>query len=341
MRRILTLLTLILSLNLLTVQPAFAFPQADVTNDQAVLSFPLTVTFSAKINSTANITSVVLEYGTEQLTCGEVVAKAFPQFNPGKSVNVEWTWEMRQSGSLPPGTTIWWRWRYIDETGNETVSNQKTVTWLDSEHEWKTSSKGQVNLHWYTGTQASAQELLDFAQLGIDRNRKSSGLDPNGEVNIYIYSDLNDLLESVLYEPSWTGGLTYSDHNIILIGLIESNPDWSRDVIVHEITHVIVGNYTFSCLGGLPTWLAEGLAVYSEGKLDDASQEQLDDAIKNNTLLTVRSLSAGFSEVSSKASLSYSQSFSIVKFLIETYGQQKMTDMDILCEIVCIHGYSL
>ena len=34
---------------------------------------------------------------------GEVIAKAFPQFTPGKTVEAEWTWEMRQSGSLPPG----------------------------------------------------------------------------------------------------------------------------------------------------------------------------------------------------------------------------------------------
>jgi hypothetical protein len=41
-------------------------------------------------------------------------------------------------------------------------------------------------------------------------------------------------------------------------------------------------------------------------------------------LLSVRSLSGGFSEVPSRAYLSYSQSYSIVKFLIETYGQDKM-----------------
>jgi hypothetical protein len=74
----------------------------------------------------------------------------------------------------------------------------------------------------------------------------------------------------------------------------------------------------------VPTWLDEGLAVYSEGKLDPASQTQLDTAIRNNQLLSVRSLSAGFSEVADKAYLSYSQSYSIVKFLIETYGQNKM-----------------
>jgi hypothetical protein len=100
--------------------------------------------------------------------------------------------------------------------------------------------------------------------------------------------------------------------------------DWGKDAIVHELTHVLVGHLTFSCLGDVPTWLNEGLAVYSEGDLDSPSQKQLDDAIRNDTLLSVRSLSGGFSEVSSKANLSYSQSYSIVKFLIDTYGQEKM-----------------
>ena len=40
----------------------------------------------------------------------EVIAKAFPEFTPGQTINAEWTWEMRQSGSLPPGAQLWWRW---------------------------------------------------------------------------------------------------------------------------------------------------------------------------------------------------------------------------------------
>ncbi|HJS18411.1 MAG TPA: peptidase MA family metallohydrolase, partial [Anaerolineales bacterium] len=59
--------------------------------------------------------------------------------------------------------------------------------------------------------------------------------------------------------------------------------------------------------------------------LDEPSQEQLEDAIREDTLLSVRSMSGNFSELPDKAFLSYSQSFSIVKFLIETYGQAKMT----------------
>ena len=121
MRRIQILLALILSLSLLAVPRVSAAPLADVTNDQPKLDFPNTITFQATISANANLTAVVLEYGTEQQTCGDVIAKAFPEFSPAKSVNVEWTWDMRQSGSLPPGATIWWRWRYTDETGKEST----------------------------------------------------------------------------------------------------------------------------------------------------------------------------------------------------------------------------
>ena len=323
--RILILLTLILSINLFTVQSAFALPSIDVTNNQATISFPIAVTFSATLRSTESITSVVLEYGTDQLTCGEVLAKAFPQFIPGTSIDVEWTWEMRQSGSLPPGATIWWRWRYTDQMGNETLSDQQTITWLDLEHNWKTISAKNLNLHWYFGNQAFAQDLLDASISGLEFNRTRSGLIPESPINLYIYADTNDLKEAILYEPSWTGGQAFPDHNIVILGISQSELDWGRDAIVHELTHVLVGHLTFSCLGGVPTWLNEGLAVYSEGELDAPSQQQLDNAIKNDTLLTVRSLSAGFSEVPDKAYLSYSQSYSIVKFLIETYGQDSMT----------------
>lgn len=325
MQRILTLFTLILTLSLVIAQPAFASTQTDVTDDQANLSFPIAVTFSAKINSSINITSVILEYGTDQLTCGEVIAKAFPQFNPGKTVNVEWTWEMRQSGSLPPGATIWWRWRYTDETGKESVSNRQTVTWLDSEHNWKTTTADKINLHYYSGDQTFAQDLLNAAKSGLQFNKTQSGLVAESPIDIYIYANTSDLGDAILYEPSWTGGQAFPDHDIVILGISKSDLEWGRDAIVHELTHVLVGHQTFSCLGSMPTWLVEGLAVYSEGVLDDASQQQLDDAIKDNTLLSVRSLSAGFSEVPSKAYLSYSQSFSIVKFLVETYGQDKMT----------------
>ncbi|MFN8386673.1 MAG: peptidase MA family metallohydrolase [Anaerolineales bacterium] len=321
------ILALLLTVSLFLPTQAFASTPADVTKDDVTFDFPNTATFSATITSSAEIQSVVLEYGNEQQTCGEVIAKAFPQFTPGKSVDVEWTWEMRQSRSLPPGATLWWRWRVKDANGNETVSEKKTATWLDNDHKWKTLKEGLINFHWYRGDESFAKDLMNAAQNGLKFNETESGLTAESPIDIYIYGDTNDLRDAVLYEPSWTGGQAFPEQDIVILGISESDLDWGRNKIVHELTHVLVGHLTFSCLGDVPTWLNEGLAVYSEGELDSASQQQLDDAIQNDTLLSVRSLGAGFSEVSDKAYLSYSESFSIVQFLIQTYGQAKMTEL--------------
>ena len=323
-----TILAFILNLSLLTVTTAFVSPPAQITNDQVILNFPETATFRASFTGDSEIQSIVLEYGNEGQTCGEVIAKAFPQFTPGKAVTAEWTWEMRQSGSLPPGATLWWRWRVTDANGSETVSETKTAIWLDDVHDWHTLNNGDyLRLHWYEGDQTFAIDLAKAAYSGLQFNETNSGLKAEAPIDIYIYADTNDLKDAVLYEPSWTGGQAFPAQDIVILGISEHDLDWGRDAIVHEVTHVLVGHLTFSCLGDVPTWLNEGLAVYSEGELDSSSQRYLEEALQNDTLLTVRSLSAGFSEVSDKAYLSYSQSYSITKFLIETHGQQKMTSL--------------
>ncbi len=332
MRRRTSLLYLTLSLLLVTL--TFTFPSSasaahatGVTDDQPTLNFPDSITFHATLESSAPITSVTLEYGTDQLTCGTVLAKAFPQFTSNTTVDTQWTWEMKQSGSLPPGATLWWRWRYTDGNGAESVSDKKTITWLDSTHDWQTVTSGLINLHWYSGDQAFAQDLLNAAVAGLELLKNDAGLQADQPINLYIYANTADMQDAILYEPSWTGGMAFPEHNIVIIGISQQDLEWGRSTITHELTHVLVGHFTFSCLGDVPTWLNEGLAVYSEGGLDASSKNQLDQAISSDQLLSVRSLSGAFSEVPSKAYLSYSESYSIVNFLIKTYGQDKMNSL--------------
>src|SRR5437867_2375017 len=182
MRR--TILALILNLSLLTIPTAFASPFANITNNEIILNFPETATFRTTITSETDIKSIVLEYGNEQQTCGEVVAKAFPQFTQSKTINAEWTWEMRQSGSLPPGAQLWWRWRATDANGQETVSETKTATWLDDVHNWQTITSEQLHLHWYGKDNAFAQDMLNAGIEGLNRNAKEAGLTTDSPVDV-------------------------------------------------------------------------------------------------------------------------------------------------------------
>ena len=149
---------------------------------------------------------------------------------------------------------------------------------------------------------------------------------PHVTVNIYVYPTYEDMRDAILYEPQWTGGLAYSDFSIIIMG-VSGDAVFDKGTVIHEMTHVLVGRNAFTCIGFIPTWLNEGLAVYSEGGPDSSMQSQLDIAIRDNTLFPIRSLGGNFSEIPEKALLSYGQSYSIVKFMLETYGQEKMDQL--------------
>jgi len=323
-KTITTFLLLVIFLSL-PAQSALALLRGDVSDNQVTFDFPNTATFSATLSAAADIASVTLEYGDRQLTCGSVIAKAYPQFTSGKSAQVEWTWDMRQSGSLPPGGQIWWRWRYTDVSGAEYVSEEQTATWLDSVHDWQTITGGDLRLHWYDNDQAFAQSLLDAGGESLKRNYEQAGLSADGVIDLYIYPNYDDMKDAILYEPSWTGGMAFPEHNVFIMGISSADMTWNRNTVKHELTHILIGHFTFSCIGVVPQWLNEGLAMYAEGGLDAGSQSQLDQAVSGNQLISLRSLNGGFSELSDKANLSYSQSYSVVNFIISTYGQEKMT----------------
>jgi hypothetical protein len=323
-KKCLLLIVSLLFLGSLAV-PVSAQSAIRVTNDRIAFQFPESAAFSAEIQSTAQISSVVLEYGVDQLTCGTVIAEAFPDFTPATDVKASWTWEMRQTGSLPPGASLWWRWRVTDAAGNQFTSPEQTATWLDHQHAWQTLTGGDINLHWYSGGAAFGQTLHDSAAQALVRLTRDIGVKTDRPVDLYIYANTQDMQAAILYEPSWTGGEAFPENNIVIIGITPSELDWGKSTEAHELTHVLVGHETFSCLGFVPTWLNEGLAVYGEGGPDSSMQSTFDSALAGNTLSSVRSLSGNFPEAIDQANLAYGESYSLVNYLIKQYGRDKMT----------------
>lgn len=318
---------LILLLLLLSSQaaPARAAAEVQVVSDTASLTFPESLLFQAEFQAAARITAVVLEYGSDQLTCGTVEAKAYPTVTAGTHVKVQWTWEMRQSGSLPPGATVWWHWLVTDSSGAQFTSPTQTVLWLDNTHSWQTLSGGNINLHYYNGGASFGQQLHDAAAQALTRLSKDVGVGSDTPVNIYIYASSDDLQSSILYAPTWVGGQAFPESNIVIIGIPTDQLDWGKGTEAHELTHVLVGHLTFSCLGFIPQWLNEGLAVYGEGGPQASEQAQLNQARDADTIPALRTLSGAFSAEGSRATLSYAEAYSVVDFLIKTYGRDKMT----------------
>lgn len=324
-----TRLLLIAICMVVTIAPPGVSAQNTIVIDDrgATVEFPNLLSFTAHIESSAEIERVVLEYGVDKLTCGTVTARAFPDFTPGTSTDVTWTWEMRQSGSEPPGARIWYRWHVIDSAGTTQVSDEQRVVWLDDQHNWRSISRGMLTLHWYHGPSGFAEELLASAVAALAELEQTTGVAPESPIDLYIYGSAAEMRDATLYEPGWTGGQAFPDYDSVIIGISPEQIEWGKRTIAHELTHVLVGHLTFSCLGSVPTWLNEGIAVYGEGGLDPLSAEALEQAIATNQLLSLRALSGGFSEHPGKADLSYSQSYSVVNYLISEYGSDKLLEL--------------
>jgi hypothetical protein len=293
-------------------------------NEATAEDFPNTVTFKAHLQGSARITRAVVEYGVERQTCGTVMAEGIAQFTPGTSVDVAWTWDMHKSGSEPPGARIWYRWRVTDEAGNESVSEKHTVPWLDSVHDWQSVHEGDLTLHWYEGSSDFAQNLLISASQSIAQLGRITGVVPQRPIDLYIYGSAADMRDAVLFQPHWTGGLAYPDYNIVLIGIAPGDTAWGAQSEAHELTHVLVGQLAFSCLGDIPTWLNEGIAMYGQGGPDPGSVQRFQRAIATNQLASLHVLSGSFSERADKADLAYAESYNVVKYLIDNYARDKL-----------------
>jgi hypothetical protein len=109
-----------------------------------------------------------------------------------------------------------------------------------------------------------------------------------------------------------------------LTALDRSILSWAEEALPHEITHLLVGEAVFGPFGQLPTWLNEGLATYAQGDMSPDARQAFNDAVKNNQLISLRSLGGTFPADEIQARLAYAESQSLVTYLINHGGWDKI-----------------
>ena len=298
-----------------------------VTDNEATLSLPDSITFRLEGQGEHPIELIDLEFGSDLVfSCASSSYRsARTDFEAGRDVAVSWEWDMRRTGSIPPGSVVWWRWRLVDELGREVRTPRQETVYRDDRFDWQTHTLDNITFHWYAGGSNFGQRLADGVGDGLANLQLGRELE--APVTALVYESAADVRSAVLFAQEWTGGLAFSSRNILLIAV---NPNsFERDLpgVVHELAHLLLNEVTFNCFGDLPTWLNEGLAVYAEGDVPDYRRRALNDAIANGDLISLRSLNSSFPAADSGATLSYIQSRSLVAYLIDTYGWPKMREL--------------
>jgi len=307
--------------------PARAANGPEVEANYAEANFPSAVTFYLSAGSQAAVDSIELEYGLTALTCGPASAKARPDFESAIQVKTHWTWDFRKSGSPPPGARIWWRWHIRDKNGDSIDTPEQELFFDDPHYDWREIHSDELALYSAVPDQTVNQALWQAANQALKRLEGDLGARPARLVKIYNYPSSQELRSALLFSQEWTGGLTFPSYETILLGVNRDILEWGRDAVAHELAHVVIHQLTFNCLGDLPTWLDEGLAVHNQDGFEDDFQAAFDAARADDTLISLQSLSGSFPTSSRRANLAYAESGQVVGYLVATYGSQKMAEL--------------
>lgn len=318
------LLTILLITQIPAPTTAHAGNEISLLDSTAQVFFPSALVFNIKAESSSDITSVRLHYQVDKMNYAQVISEAWPAFIPSRMVETQWTWDMRKA-SLPAGAAIQYWWSLEDKAGNKLRTPVDTIHFNDLRYSWQSITEGQVNLFWYEGDKAFAEELMAACQQALKRLAEDTGAFLEKPASLYIYADSKDLKGAMIFPREWTGGVAFTEYGIIAIGVPVKQLDWGKRASSHELGHLVTHQITFSPYGAtLPTWLDEGLAMHAEGEPDPYLQSWLKKAISQQRLISVRSLSSPFSAKAEEAYISYAQSQSLVELLIQDYGKDKM-----------------
>jgi hypothetical protein len=329
MRRVASIilgLLLLLSPSLATAETGIAVIASEVN-----VSFPSQAVFTVEAESNVDIVDARLYYQVDRMNYAEVVSEGWADFAPANRIEASWVWDMANA-SLPPGADVTYWWMIEDDDGNRVVTSPEIMHFDDSRFTWRSLSSstgdgGVMTLHWYTGSDSFARELMDTCEEGLASLTQDIGTYPEKPIEIYVYESTGDLKGAMVFSQEWTGGVAFTDFGIIAISIPPSQLEWGKGALLHELTHLVVHQATFSPYGQLPVWLDEGLATYSEGELDPDLRSSLNEAISEGTLISVRTLCSPFSAYTDKARLSYAESYSLVEYLLDNYGQDKMLNL--------------
>jgi len=326
MKRLLVLLGLaVLFLGTIVSPTASAQGGIEVTATDVVNKFPEEVVFRLSAHSEATIEEVTLHY---QILPDGVMAYGRPDFTPAERVQVDFHLKGNDPprSYLAPGAQIDYFWEVEDAAGTTLTTDPATFVYEDIRFSWESASEGNVSVYWYAGSRSSAESSLEVARETLDEMSALLGGTVDYPVKIWIYDSYEDMLPALVRRSEAhaqrvvVAGMRVSSDTVLLQG------EGAGDTLRHELTHIVTHVAGEGPYGSLPTWLDEGTAMYGQSEPGEGYTSALERATERDSLLSVRSMTSPTGDPS-KVGLFYGQAWSLVDFLIETYGPTKFAEL--------------
>jgi hypothetical protein len=308
----------------------------DVRSQEAQNDFPSGIIFKLDFESEQPVDEVRFRYA---IAPDGTQAYGVPDCTGATSVQCTFDLKSTVSNFLIPGVEITYFWEIRDQAGGTVQTEPGRCMYEDDRFQWKSLSsagggfasgeEGGLTVWYYAGSESDMRGLLSVGQDTLERMGALLGTTVDFPVKVFVYDSVEDM-QSVLL-----AGQLSPEHGAITLGevvvsdtAVVAHDVSPSDILRHELSHIVLRNAVKGPFSDLPAWIEEGVAVYGQSQPLPEMESALEAAIKSNQPLTIRSLSsASVAESGGNVSLFYGESYSVVRFLIDEYGEQKFRDL--------------
>jgi hypothetical protein len=298
----------------------------DVRSQEARNDFPNGIIFRLDFESEQPIQEVRFRYA---IAPDGSQAYGVPECAGTTSVQCTFDLKSTADNFLIPGVEITYFWEITDGTGRTVQTDPGRSMYEDDRFQWKSLSEDGLTAWFYSGSESDVRDLLGVGQDTLTRMGSLLGTQVDFPVKVFLYKNASDM------QPVLLGGQLSPQAGVITLGevVVSDTAVVARDVsapdiLRHELSHIVMHSAVSGPFRNLPAWLEEGVAVYGQSEPLPDMTSALEAAIKSNRPFTIRALSsASVAESGGNVGLFYGQSYSIVRFLIDGYGEAKFRDL--------------
>lgn len=284
----------------------------DIEND-----FPNSLTFQISIQSEEPIDRINLYYKFQ----GSISTQSQPvDFEPSNAVSATYVWDT-SSMTIAPSSPIYYYWKIVDQDGNSLTTPEELIYYDDIRFDWQELSSPKIILRWYEGDEEFGINIFNIAQQALIQMEEQTNRQMDFPIIIMLYANEDDFSSWHYYVHDWAGGLAFPSLGVTTqIVSPFANQLWVENVIPHEIAHLFFYQIINTDSNYWPTWLDEGLAQYYEFSPNDIAIERVSQAAQDGNLLPLVLISGDFGSDPDHAHLAYDEAYTIVVYLIETWG---------------------
>lgn len=302
-----------------TAPPAATAPfQSD---SSARVTFGSEIRFQLLIRSTEPVQSVVLLY---QVDDSIVQNTGTPAYQPGTSVTATYSW--RVANVLVPGTEIRYSWQVELAGGRKIAVPEQTIAYNDTRFTWQEARGDKVTVYYHAADPEAGRAVLTEASALQQRLSREYGLTLDQPLRIYAYTREQDYTSALAASrPAEMAIIAGTDRVFVLAPGGTSGMVPALVALRRQVGLAIFMQKTKNPYAEPPYWLSQGFASLMGGEeISQANNQALGQYAQANRLLPLKSLNTRFPASEQEEALAYVESISAVRFIIESYGPEKM-----------------